>query len=272
MLCVERVFGLFVEFVLKFEAGVVGFDGAECFDDGANPAVEIPLAEFFHGDGAIAGIVIREAGVPPDASVNVLRKLDAGLVGAGFLFGAIEMNEIRMRDQSVGGFVFAGVIVNAGRFLGRTARAAALSDDGVDNVVVRLVELRLGEEWDEAFVAAVAVDDEDFLAAITRHFVGGFLEEHELEVAAVSDGTGFVLRFKNLTEIVFRKDDGVFLLDRMERGVADVEEIGAERKMRAVFFKNAEGKNANAFGLSDGVAEVGCGEFLPFWRKLGLSR
>jgi len=65
-----------------------------------------------------------------------------------------------------------------------------------------------------------------------------------------------VLRFKNLTEIVFRKRrTGVFLLDRMERGVADVEEIGAERKMRAVFFKNAEGKNANAFGLSDGVAE-----------------
>jgi len=69
-------------------------------------------------------------------------------------------------------FVFAGVIVNAGRFLGRNRPGGCRSsDDGVDNVVVRLVELRLGEEWDEAFVAGRGpLTMKIFLAAITRHF------------------------------------------------------------------------------------------------------
>ena len=256
MLRVERMLGFFVEFVLKLEAGVVGLDSAERFDDGCDPAIEIPLAEFFHGDGAVTRIVIREAGIPPDARVNILRKFDASLIGAGFLFGAIEMNKIRMRDQSVGGFVFAGVVINAGGFLGRTAGATAFADYSVDDVVVRLFELRLREIGDEALVAAVAVDDEDFLAAVAGHLVGGFLEKLELEIAAVGDGAGFVLGFEDLAKIVFRKNDGVFLLGGVKRGVADVQKIGAERKMRAVFFENAEGEDTDAFGLSDGVAEV----------------
>ena len=58
--------------------------------------------------------------------------------------------------------------------------------------------------------------------------------------AAVGDGAGFVLGFKNLAEIIFRKNDCVLLFGGVQRGVADVQQIGAERKMRAVFFENAE--------------------------------
>lgn len=88
------MFGFFVELVLEFEAGVIGFDGAKAFDNSSNPPVEIPLAKFRTGDGAVAGIMVGEAGVPPDACVDLFGELDATLVGAGFLFGSIEMDKI----------------------------------------------------------------------------------------------------------------------------------------------------------------------------------
>ena len=60
------MFALLVKFILELETLVVGFYGANGFDGGGNPIVHVPLAEFFGGDGAVTGIVIREAGVPPD--------------------------------------------------------------------------------------------------------------------------------------------------------------------------------------------------------------
>ena len=50
-----------------------------------------------------------------------------------------------------------------------------LSPLNIDDVVVWFVELRLREIREKAFVTAVAVDDKDFVAAITSHLVGGFL-------------------------------------------------------------------------------------------------
>src|SRR5262249_7264273 len=143
-------------------------------------------------------------------------------------------NEVGMRNHGVGGLVFAGVVVNAGGFFAGAALAVAFADDGVDDVVAGGIEQRLVGVGNQAFVAAVAVDDEDFLASVARHFVGGFLEEFELEVAAVGDSAGFVLGFENLAEIIFGEDDGEFLCGSVKCGVADVEEIGAERKMGAM--------------------------------------
>jgi hypothetical protein len=65
-----------------------------------------------------------------------------------------------------------------------------------------------------------------------------------------------VFGFEDLAKIIFRENDGELLLDGMERSIANVEKIGAKRKMRAVFFENAERKNADALGLSDGVAKI----------------
>src|SRR5207253_9965821 len=115
----------------------------------------------------------------------------------------------------------------------------ALSED-VDDIIVGFVELRLREEGEKAVVAAVTVDDQDFLAAIARHLVGGLLQQSELQVAAVSHGSGFVARFGDLAEIVFGEDDCVFLLGGMERGVADIEKIGAERQVGTVLLQNSE--------------------------------
>src|SRR5215475_4134596 len=99
------MFRFLVKLVLKFEAGVVSFDRAKSFDEGTYPGINVPLAEFFRGNGAVAGIVIRKTRVPPDASVDVFGKLDAALVGAGFLFGAVQVDKIGMRDQRIGSFV-----------------------------------------------------------------------------------------------------------------------------------------------------------------------
>src|SRR5260370_29467439 len=57
--CVQGVFALFVEFVLEFEALVVGLCGANGFDGGSDPIVHVPLAEFTRGDLTITGAMIR---------------------------------------------------------------------------------------------------------------------------------------------------------------------------------------------------------------------
>ncbi len=115
-------------------------------------------------------------------------------------------------------------------------RRAFVEDVDVDYVIVRLVELGLCEERQQAVVAAMAVDDQDLLAAVARHLVGGFLQERELHRAAVGHGSGLVLSLGDLAEIVFRENDGVFLrFGGMQRGIADVEKIGAERKVRGTW-------------------------------------
>src|SRR5690242_20917056 len=103
LLGVERMLALFVEFVLQFQAGVIGFNGANAFGDVVDEAVHVPLAEFLGGDGTITGIVIGETRVPPDAGVKAFGKFLAVKVGAGFVFGAVEMDEVGVRDERVGG-------------------------------------------------------------------------------------------------------------------------------------------------------------------------
>jgi hypothetical protein len=117
----------------------------------------------------------------------------------------------------------------------------------------------------------MAVDDENFLATVARHFVGRLLQKSELQIAAVGNRARFVLGFENLPKIIFGKDDGEFLLDGVQRSVPNVEKVRSERKMRAVLFQYAERQDADAFRLGDGVPEIGGGELFPFWGKFCLS-
>ena len=86
------MFALFVKFILEFETLIVGFYCADSFDGGGDPIVHVPLTKFFSGDGAITGIMIREAGVPPDGGVNVFGQFHAMLIAAGFAGGAVEVD------------------------------------------------------------------------------------------------------------------------------------------------------------------------------------
>src|SRR5258708_14166468 len=112
--CVQEMFALFVEFVLEFEALVVGLCGANGFDGGSDPIVHVPLAEITRGDRTITGVMIRKAGVPPDAGVNVFGQVQSFLVNAGFCGGAFAVNQVWSGDYSIRSFIFTGVVIDAG--------------------------------------------------------------------------------------------------------------------------------------------------------------
>jgi hypothetical protein len=214
--------------------------------------------------------VIGEAGVPPDAEVDRAGKIgEAVLVCAGFLGGAILVDEIGAGDEHGGGFALASVHVHGGFEGGAAGDVEMGQTEDEDDIVAGAGELGLGKEREKAVVAAVSVDDDDFFAAVAGHLGDCFLEEGELGGEAVGDGAGLLASFKDLAEVVGREDDGVLLLDGVEDGEADVEEVGAKRQVGAVFLNDAEGEDADALGLVNSGDEVGGGEFFPLGERAG---
>src|SRR5258705_4887747 len=185
--------------------------------------------------------------VPPDPGVDGVREGILLLVGAGFLIHAIHVNEIRMRNHGVGGFGLAGVHIEW-VFFQCVFRLRVGAPLNIDDVVVRAIKLRLREIGKKTLVAAVAVDDKNFLTAIAGHFVSGFLKKVELYLAAVSDSAGLVLGFENLSEIILREDHSIFLVSSRQRSVEHVQQIGTEGQMGAMLFQNADGEQASSLG------------------------
>ena len=93
---------------------------------------------------------------------------------------------------------------------------ASFAVENVDDIIVRTIELRLGEEGKQMLVPSMAVHDDNLLATVARHFIGRFLEQLQLEFHAEGDSPRFMLGFKNLSEVVLRKDHGEFLLCRLQ--------------------------------------------------------
>src|SRR5436190_16364605 len=118
----------------------------------------------------------------------------------------------------------------------------------------------------------MAVHYKYFFAAIAGHLIRCLLQKFQLQMAAVGDGTRLVLRFKDLSEIILGKNYGVFLLGGMQNRVADVEEIGSQRKMRPVFLNDSEREHATASRKRDAAEEIGCGQLLPVNRKFLLTQ
>src|SRR5437868_1082412 len=116
----------------------------------------------------------------------------------------------------------------------------------------------------------MAVYDDYFFAAITGHFIGGFLQHAQLQIHAVRYRSGFVLGFEDLPEIIFGKDHRVFLRRSLQRNVAHIQQIRTERKMRSVFYQNAKEKKARALGLLDSRTKIRGGELFPFSGELAL--
>ena len=188
----------------------------------------------------------------------------AVLVGAGLLASAILVDEIGAGDEHVGGLNFTTVHVEGCLEGGAAGDVFVGQAEDVDDVVALTGQLGLSEEREQGFVAAMAVDDYNFLAAVTCHFADGFLQERELGGEAVGEGAGLLARFEDLAEVVLREDDGIFLLDRVHHGEAYVEEVSAEGKVRAVLLDDAEGEDADALRLVNCLDEVRGGEFFPF--------
>src|SRR6201987_1810149 len=84
----------------------------------------------------------------------------------------------------------------------------------VDDVVMRLIKLRLGEIRQQVLVPPMTIHDHYFLATVSRHFVRRFLKEMQLQLGAIGNRTRFVLGLENLPRIVLRKNYGVLFLSR----------------------------------------------------------
>ena len=53
----------------------------------------------------------------------------------------------------------------------------------------------------------------------------------------------------------------------MQRGIANVDQIGAQRQLRPVLFEDAKGKHARALSFLNGGHKVTCGELFPLHRQ-----
>ena len=149
--------------------------------------------------------------------------------GIALCRGAIDVRQLRMRVEQVRAFVLTGVVIDSSRLFGWPARFASFAVEHVDDIIPLPIHLRLGKEGKQVLVAAVPVDDDDFLAAVARHLVGGFLEQLQLKFHAVRDGAWLVLGFKNLAKIIFRKNDSEICLHSRQRHVPDIQKIGSQR-------------------------------------------
>ena len=126
---VEWMFALFVELILDFQAGVIRLRRTNGFDDRGNPALHVPFTQFFRGHRTIAGIVIREARVPPNAGVEKVGQVLAFLIRAGLTLGPIGVRQFRVRVERIRGFVFTGVVIDAAGLFGWPTGAAALASE-----------------------------------------------------------------------------------------------------------------------------------------------
>ena len=116
----------------------------------------------------------------------------------------------------------------------------------------------------------MAVHDQNFLAAVARHLVCGFLQKIQLKMRAVCHGSGLVFGLENLAEVVLRKDHCVLLVGSVQRGIAHIKQISAQRQVRAMFLQNAERQQACALGLLNSATKVRGSQFFPMGREFGL--
>src|SRR5438128_10678408 len=73
---------------------------------------------------------------------------------------------------------------------------------------------------------------------------------------AVCHGSGLVFGLENLAEVVLRKDHCVLLVGSVQRGIAHIKQISAQRQVRAMFLQNAERQQACALGLLNSATKV----------------
>src|SRR5579864_306264 len=174
-----------------------------------------------------------------------------------------------MRNHHGRSFRFSSVHVHGGLFRG-AARGRFDEAENIDDIVVLFLELALSEIRQQTFVPTVAVYDDDLLAPVARHLVGGFLQQFQLHVAAVGDGAGLVPRLKNLPKIIFWKHNCILLLGRMEGCITDVEQVSAYWQMRSMLFQYSEGQQACSTGVVNRLHKIWRRKILPVHRKFSL--
>jgi len=196
--------GFFEEFILQPEAFLVGFDGSGGFHDSVNPGVHLELAKVESGQRTVPGVVIGKTGVPPDSGIDVLRQLcrprsprtrawpdpDAPVRDARSASPRFRLHRRASRGHYSSPW---------------SARRRLHSAEHIHHIVMGLFQLALSKERQQVFVSAVPVHDDDLLTTVARHLVGGFLQQLQLELPAVRNGTGLVPGFKDLAKVILGK-------------------------------------------------------------------
>src|SRR4029077_18850689 len=134
-------------------------------------------------------------------------------------------------------------------FSWRSARRYFSRVQNIHNVIALLVQLSLSKIGKQALVAAMSVYDYDFSTAIAGHLVGSLLQKRELDLWTVRHRPRLMPGFEDLAEIIFRENKRVLLLRRMQGNLANIDQVIAQRQVRAIFFQDSDGQNANALGL-----------------------
>ena len=79
---------LLVKLILKLQASLVSFDGANGVHDSADPGLHVVVAQFAGCESTFAGIVIGKTCIPPDSGIDVIRQIEPFLVGPGSILDA----------------------------------------------------------------------------------------------------------------------------------------------------------------------------------------
>src|ERR1019366_3630182 len=271
LLRVQGVLRLFEKFILQLQRLLIGLDRLDGLYNLARPFPLIELAQRFVGRRSHARVMVGKLGVPPNAGVNGRRQFQMVLVGAGLAVGAIHVNQVWPRNQHGGGLGLAGVHAALGFQRRPSGNIFVGQTKNIDHVIARGGQLRLREKRQQAVVAAMTVDDQNLLASIAGHLFDRLLQKHELCGQAVGNGPGLLLRFEDLSEIVFRKNHRILLHDSVHHCKPHVDEVGPERKMRSMLLDDSERKQADTLGLMDSLHEIGGSEFFPLGRELALG-
>src|SRR5260370_36612677 len=113
------------------------------------------------------------------------------------------------------------------------------------------------------FFPAMPIHDETFLASIARHLIGCLLQQFQLQLGTVSDGSGLVFGFKDLTEIVLGKNNRILLLDAVLDGITYIDEIVAKRQVWPMFLDDPERQYACALRFLKALLKFSGGHLLP---------
>src|SRR5262249_22328424 len=88
---------------------------------------------------------------------------------------AIQMHQVRPRNEHVGSLILTRVTIHGGRLRSWPARPAPPPNQRIDNIIVRPIELALREEGKQVLISSVTIHDDHFFAAVPSHFVRGLL-------------------------------------------------------------------------------------------------
>src|SRR5262245_17601951 len=199
------------ELILQSEAHLIRFHGADHISKLIRPGLHIEFPQLAIASASVARIVLGKSSVPSDARHQSRRQVQALQIGAGFRARAVQLHQLRADDLAMRRLALAGVVIG-GLLQSRPSGRTQIRLKYIYDKVARRRKLRLSKERKQIIIPAVSVGDNDLLAAVAGHLVGGLLQQIELQPWAISNRARLVPGFEDLTKIILRVDNRILLL------------------------------------------------------------